>query len=392
MYKFLRERLAVLCTGSAMLTVASGLALYLYLRQIGWPELLQSALLSPIGVGTVVVSIVVILFCAIATFYAGAYWLTVCADSFGGGRHVPKNIEVIIITIHLVWSLIIFATFIPAEKYPDVMVHHFPSAVGWIASNLPEVSVCFVLFSSILMWIYGFRQLKNSWRAAHLYPMLIMISQPRGFNGGLVNYFRKLTISFPFGVRGGFVSMASLNSSFAALVFLEMNPKLGAADFSWTTAAIVVVTMWPGIVVGCVYIANWRKTENVKNALRACLLFGGMVALWGILSFPATFLLPLDFLSLGLASIYSNTPHHYQVLKKESRSIFEYAGLSSRYDEPYVITAYDRFRFGDVLLVCASSYNPLKTSSRGDDLREVGGCVSSDKTELRRVDPPNAKY
>jgi hypothetical protein len=396
MNKYLKESLLPMVTGTTVMTIGCGIALYIYLRQIGWPELLQPALLSPVGVGTVVVAMIVMILACAATFYASAYWLKLFADSFKGGYEVPRKIELIIFLIHLMWTGIIFLTFIPLEKFQLVCSRLCEDSAGWLDSHVTRTATTFMCCVSAGMFLYGIARAVRGGRAKK--PTMVTVGRKRGFWHGmkrwLFNFFGNVAVALPYGVRGFLIAMASFSSSLAALAFIEMNPAIGDHEFSWTTSSIVWVTMWPGIMMGVTYVKQRRKTDDEKSALKACLTVGAAISLWAIFNFPSAFLVPLDFFSLGLASIYSNEPHHYQLMKKDARSAYEYVGFSSRYGDPYIITAYDRFRFGDVLLVCVAPYDPLRTVTA--DVQRWGhddnGCVSADKSELRRVDPPNWSY
>lgn len=92
---------------------------------------------------------------------------------------------------------------------------------------------------------------------------------------------------------------------------------------------------------------------------------------------------PISMAALKAVAVYSLEPRMYQLMDPQQKQLYQMQGFTLIEDEGITrFTAYDRFRFADVLLVCSQQYDPrIQTPT---DIPT--GCVQVINNEIRRLD------
>jgi hypothetical protein len=407
-----------------VVSVVGAIALYVYLHRIGWPELLQPSLASKTGIAVVVISLLVVFISLMLTMYGSAYWTNLVAHSYERPSSMPRKLPVFAFGVHLVWLALLDITMLgfSADKsyaWAHSVKEHFND---WLAGF-------FVLVALASIWCHW-------WARRNAFD----IFEPEiGFKGRLCARLRSLfptrntatgkwtwrVVSEDFAgrgrrvgqdaMRGSMLVLGSLFASTAACVFVEINPTIRSLDITFANSLIVCCATLPGVIVGIYYVARYRVSGSMKGSLKDVASFAVVMGIAACAIFPATTLLPLDTLSLGAASVFTDSEHQYALGKRDAWPLYEKIGfrlVDEKADKksPIIFRAYERYRMGDILLLCTRSNTVVlgeekrgSTSQPGSDpnprkpaaastvavsgkVNDREGCIQTERGEVRRVE------
>lgn len=405
------------------ISVIGAITLYAYLHRIGWPELLQPSLASKTGIAIVVISLLVVFVSLTLTMYGSAYWTNLVAHSYEQPSLIPRRLGIFAVGVHIVWLILLDVSMLgfagdKSYLWARGVKNHFNAWLAVFFALVASASICF-----------------HWWARRNLFEGKLKA----GFCRKLYNRLRSLLPAKNAGTgewtwrvisedlsgrlkrigqdasRGSLLALGSLFASTSACVFVEINPTIRSLDITFLNSLIVCSATLPGLFIGIRYIKQYRFNGNVRGSLKDVASFAIVMGVAACVMFPATTLLPLDTLSLGAASVFTDTEHQYVLEKKDSWALYEKIGfrlIDKALDEksPIIFAAYERYRMGDILLLCTNSNSPAQVDKKSESTNTPGakavtekppaapaksandksslkdGCLQAEKGEVRRVE------
>ncbi|NYH99254.1 hypothetical protein [Cupriavidus plantarum] len=339
---------------SALSLVLPGFAVWLYLDRIGWNAIFLDALASTAGLMTLLagtlllISALLFLLCAPSLFMLG-YGLQA-----RGEKMIPKWASTLFLVTGLVWFVLVFAT---SYKYRD-----FPLILIVVITALVSFSLSCATFQ---------------WRGK----------------------LHKLWLQH--GLRAALLAgVSTVTAVFTSIPFLTFESFLATVetDQHVLRATVVLVSICLiGYLPGIMGLASLQRNVSVLRAARFTGV-GTACALYVLLSWSAVFSTGISSRVLERAGIVSTELSTFEIRNAEVRETLARAGMKAIDRQPYLVAAYMRFSFGDVRLLCASSFTPGRTDAPKDILasdaksrqksldiaRNAGrDCVVLKKDELR---------
>lgn len=90
-----------------VINFVGGLALYLYLQRIGWPDLLHASIISTKGLGLVVVILLLTIAAIVVVFYGATYVLFFLVNLYSDRTRMPPWLSPYIAYTHIAWLMIL---------------------------------------------------------------------------------------------------------------------------------------------------------------------------------------------------------------------------------------------------------------------------------------------
>jgi hypothetical protein len=363
---------------SFLVTLVAGLSIFVYLKRIDWPELLLPSISSYAALGIIVVALVLLSFAVAVTFYGSAFWIHIVAHSYGKPGQIPEKLWLLIVLLHSFWTFGVAVFFFSFEwaKEKESFISHIGAS---LSENFWIVILVFII--AVICTSYLFHR--------RLYQSLY----PQGSSKFILKRIgRSIWDGFQF-------SLVSLTSSFALSTFFVINPDVGASDINFESVGLVLLSTWPGIAVGLLYLGVYRKKGDAKKSLRIAGIFAIALSFYFLMVFPNFTTVKINMAALGAIAVFSKDEHAYVLTKPEMKSTYEYAGFAMSNDALPIFVGYERFHLADVLLLCKDSYNPLfsppseKADGTSGNISSVSkglikrGCINVEKGEVRRIDP-----
>jgi hypothetical protein len=381
------EVIKPVATIGIVVSVVGAIALYVYLHRVGWPELLQPSLASKTGIAVVVISLVIVLISLTLTMYGSAYWANLVAHSYDQPSSIPRKLPSFAIAVHILWIVLlaIWMLGFSGEKsyaWTRGVKEHIHE---WLFAYFAVVA----LASICCHWWARRNEFdvvdRKSGFMRRSYDRLKGLFPSRSDDSGKLTWRivqedvrgRGKRIAQD-ALRGTMLALGSVFASTASCVFVEINPSIGSLDVTVWNSLIVCCATLPGIVVGVSYIVRYRASGSIKTSLKDVATFAVVMGIAACTMFPTITLLPLDTLSLGAASVFSETEHHYALERRHVWALYEKVGFRAidpdvKEDSPIVFKAYERYRMGDILLLCTQP----NAAVRGDEKPKATGHTAS---------------
>jgi hypothetical protein len=366
---------------SLIVATLAGCSVYVYLEKIGWPELMFTALGSRTALGIIFTSLAILFIGCAITFYGSAYWIGTVAHSYEKPNQIPPKLWKQILFLHLFWNMECGVYFYGVkwskqekylwwEKAAISVSEHF-----WIT-----VAVLFVAAVGSSIYLHN-----DFFRTA--------------IEGKISRFKTAIKILARFSWDAFQLLTVSLCSSLAMLAFIAINPKIGASEINLETTALVLLSTWPGILLGLFYLVIYQRKGKAHESLKVTAKFTAALTFYFFAVFPNQTMVPINFAALSAAGVFSQKQHTYAILKPDWVPLYQRIGFELTSDAPIVLKGYERFHLGDALLLCSQPYSPLtspaianppkeKPSKQKPDMRSKDGCISVEKAELRRIDLP----
>lgn len=354
------------------------LALYAYLQGIGWPELLWPSIGTYHGLTLIFAALIVICAAFLITFYGSAFWIHGVAQTYRQAGFIPRRLGWLIVGLHLIWLLELTLVLYGSQWKALVHACWFERFAVWFSErNLLPMAI--LTGAGALASVALHRRARRHFTARSLRAKAAQM----------------VTDVW----RGALLAWASISSSLSSLATLAINPSLRKHEMSLELAMVLLPATLPGIVVGVAYLYTYRRTGKARASLREVGVFAAAIAAAVCLLFPAATILPVDFLSLGAISVYSLSKRTYQLTKPDAKAIYTKAGFPIEEGNGVTFSGYERYRFGDILLLCTAPYDPMKTSdaaqkvnSRASDASGPRhGCILARSDEVRRIEPSSGQ-
>lgn len=385
-----KDVLDVVLKISPLALIVPALMLWIYLRRIGWSEILGESIGSVTGLMTLLASAVLLLLSFLLMFCFPSLFIGFVAKFFkeeGASRgRVTKLLFFWVLLSGFVWQ-VSFGLFFLVARVKDSADKSF----------IVATFACAVV-SLVFAWRFRTDLVKVKAR--------VNVHD----SGVPTRWLAKQGAWVRVGAKLVFVSLFPVLSSFAtAIPLVAMIEATGLEKMTSTDGNVVfglcclasVTGMVPGLAYLAAKIAGLARGKTMLVAL-----IGFVVS-----AYPALFLTfslgPVVSTVLRAAGLYDDRPHVYQLLntklvpsiKAIHLPLYEVAHAGNGDDPVLFVGAYVRFNFGGVKLLCRDDYDPdaftrdqlaAARNAHKPDPRLVGGswCLpvkSDDVKPIRRA-------
>jgi len=338
--------------------------LFFYLKMIGWPELLQASITSEKGLALILIFLVITVVAVAIIFYSASYCLFMASSLFSNPKDMPASHWVQVLCIHGAWLILLGLTLWGSMIDADPGNAWWQRALRWCADNLSLLMGLFLLFgvllSALAYWI------KHRYRQRNK---------------------QKLVVHALFGFL---VAFSSVLSTLIVWMAIKLQGSGLPQNTPWQAVYLTFALTLPSILIGVVQLSIYKSTGNINKALSTAGLIA-MVILVSLFSLlPRYTAFPITMTALQSVGVYSTELTTFQLLDAKQRDIYQRLGFKHK-GEPLqtgpevYFEGYVRYRFADVLLLCTSSFDPLRGDLEEELKKKRKGCIPAEKGEVRRV-------
>lgn len=347
----------------AFIYTVGTLALFYYLKNIGWTELLQPSIASLSGLVLIFSGMAIAITCAIILIFGVLFFLCIAVGTYCEKGKLPSYIFIYIFCMFILWgiaySIILWGSGLDKSHNS---IHHIVAV--WMANNIVNYMASgFVLVGSII-------------------SVTLHRLKARGNSTG-----RDLVKSIYLGVTVCFsiVLITFINEvSFASMLkmYFDDNAKY-----------ILIFLLLPNVLVIYVFIYNYNQTSNVKEARNKSVFVVLFLSVIFFIPLGSFTLPPITLTILRTLSIYSDQSTVFQLTDLNQKYLYEKMGFHLKQDSSLeeatksrtfiYFEGYVRYRFADILLLCSKYHDPL-SKQYNVDLKQ--GCVQVRPGEVRRFE------
>lgn len=360
-WKFLKLLNSTLGFGVIIYFVGS-LALYYYLNEIGWTELMQESISSGPGLALIFSGLSIVIGAMSFLFFGPSILLYLGISSyFKEVNNLPRYAPYSIAINQVIWSLI-FSSWLWGGQIEGEEEKHL--CLHWIAKTVVEyfglILSIFIVFSCLAAILLHWKEVRKLQR----------------------NYKQHVAL-------GLFVALASIMSVTTTFSILSVFPSETWGAYKYL--AIPIIATAPGIIIGFTLTYNARKS-GITDATKRALLLAALIffLIFGPLG---SYTLPRVVLgTLSIFSVYSNEPVTFQLLDTKQKLVFEklqfpvivdlISEIPSTNNRIVYFNAYVQYRFAGILLLCSTSYDFL---SEEDNKKTNQQCIQTNAGEVRRI-------
>ncbi|MCE4063378.1 hypothetical protein LXM60_24550 [Pandoraea sputorum] len=350
----------------ASVLLPAAIVVWLYLKSIGRADLFQPAVLSLTGLGALLQATLLLIFSILVFISAPSVLVGVIAASYDKNR--PTRGAPL-----LAMLLAVYAAWVPVNWY----LLDAGKLCPWMES----------LFVQLV---------------AHLAPLYLLYRIARDGRCG-VELLTSVEGKKPLVASGLVVlrmSLALFGSAWAFVAgVLFTRGLVGAAGLQgdgWQLVAISSTIVF-GVVPGAIFLFEMSRHGVVQRAawVGSTILF---VEVCVVLVGTSLNAFPAGFLAMKAMGVVEDQPRDFLLRSEAEGETYRQIGFDVRYDRTF--RGYIRFQFGDVRLVCVSSFDPtdagfLREFNRSSPVKTATslpttGCITIPKDELRVVQRSNA--
>jgi hypothetical protein len=345
-----KDSLDIVWRVAPLTLLPAGLVLWVYLHEIGWPDLFRESALSISSLLSLVLATFILTVCFLALFLAPSFMMITTVQELHRNGLIQR----------------------------EVIRLYAGGVIGW-------------LIGMLLIW-----QSANLWWSLFVVPCVIVTflglanGRQRWRGSNFADKLKQIVKILVVAVCATFtVAFTALPLPFV-MRFVLNNPGQYSPSAQYLLFAASLIVTMIGLLPGYVYLATITSPTSPAapaRPLKPTLVAAGFISF--MMMFAFFLFAPVSSFVLASTAVYSNELASFQVLNPDLFKLMKSTGLkTSDEDNLSVVQAYVRYNFGGVELLCASAYSPRKSGElkeKGEDPHPPGlDCVRTQSSELRR--------